>query len=228
VEAAAGIGVVAAWPVSGYLLGLGFLGLVLLAVPLLAAFHILVRRRPLRTLLVRDTASFAHGWAGKLLVAAVLVAIPATMVLLSLSGPRYGRYADDSWKALLMLVVLAGTYVASRRLVLTVLIAAVAVAVVSWVLSPNLADARNGDRTVLAHLDQQERHGTLAGHHDVAVAEVDLNAAQPVRLAGIGADDTTPMEVGSMTKAMTGLVIADAVRRGEIRMDAPVATYLRS
>ena len=29
-----------------------------------------------------------------------------------------------------------------------------------------------------------------------------------------------------MTKAMTGLVIADAVRRGEIRMDAPVSTYL--
>jgi CubicO group peptidase (beta-lactamase class C family) len=29
-----------------------------------------------------------------------------------------------------------------------------------------------------------------------------------------------------MTKAMTGLVIADAVRRGEIRMGAPVATYL--
>ena len=29
-----------------------------------------------------------------------------------------------------------------------------------------------------------------------------------------------------MTKAMTGLVIADAVRRGEVRMDAPVATYL--
>ena len=66
----------------------------------------------------------------------------------------------------------------------------------------------------------------LTGNHAVAVAEVDLNAAQPVRLAGIGADDTTPMEVGSMTKAMTGLVIADAVRRGEIRMDAPVATYL--
>jgi hypothetical protein len=66
----------------------------------------------------------------------------------------------------------------------------------------------------------------LAGHHDVAVAEVDLDAAQPVRLAGIGADATTPMEVGSMTKAMTGLVIADAVRRGEIRMDAPVAIYL--
>ena len=226
VEAVAGIGVIAVWLVSGSLLGLGFLGVVLLGVLLLAAFQILVRRRPLRTLLVRDTASFAHGWAGKLLVAAVLVAIPATMVLLSLSGGRYGRYADDSWKALLMLVVLAGSYLASRRLVLTVLIGAVTVAVVSWVVSPNLAAARNGDPTVLAHLDQQAGMGMLAGYHDVAVAEVDLDAAQPVRLAGIGADDTTPMEVGSMTKAMTGLVIADAVRRGEIRMDAPVATYL--
>ena len=29
----------------------------------------------------RDTASFARGWAGKLLVAAVLVAIPVEMVL---------------------------------------------------------------------------------------------------------------------------------------------------
>jgi CubicO group peptidase (beta-lactamase class C family) len=46
-----------------------------------------------------------------------------------------------------------------------------------------------------------------------------------VRLAGIGADENTVMEVGSVTKAMTGLVITDAVSRGEIRMDAAVATY---
>ncbi|TCO16621.1 CubicO group peptidase (beta-lactamase class C family) [Kribbella steppae] len=179
-----------------------------------------------RRLLVRDTASFAHGWAGKVLVAAVLIGIPATMVLLTVIGGRYGRYAEDSWKALLMLVVLAGSYLASRRLLLTVLIGALTVAVVSWVLSPNLADTRDGDPTVLAHLDHQAGRGMLAGYHDVAVAEIDLNAAQPVRLAGIGADDTTPMEIGSMTKAMTGLVIADAVRRGEIRMDAAVSTYL--
>ena len=139
VEVVAGIGLVAVWLCLGPLLGLGFVGVVLLGVLLLAAFQTLVRRRPLRTLLVRDTASFAHGWAGKLLVAAVLVAIPAAMVLLSVGGGRYGRYADDSWKALLMLVVLAGSYLASRRLVLTVLIGAVTVAVVSWVLAPNLA-----------------------------------------------------------------------------------------
>ena len=86
----------------------GSLGHLLLGVLLLAAFQTLVRRRPLRTLLARDTASFARRWAGKLLVAAVLVLIPAAMVLLSVGGGRYGRYADDSWKALLMLVVLAG------------------------------------------------------------------------------------------------------------------------
>ena len=112
---------------------------------------------PCGSLLLRDTASFAHGWAGKLLVAAVLVAIPVAMVLTSVGGGRYGRYADDSWKALLMLVVLAGSYLASRRLVLTVLIGAVTVAVVSWALSPDLAVARNGDPTVLAHIDQQAR-----------------------------------------------------------------------
>ena len=190
------------------------------------AFHTLVRRRPLRMLLLRDTASFAHGWAGKLLVAAVLVAIPVGMVLTSVGGGRYGRYFDDSWKALLMLVVLAGGYLASRRLVLTVLIGAVTVAVATWAVSPDLAVARNGDPAVLAHIDQTAQRGWLAGNHAVAVAEIDLDADQPVRLAGIGADDTTPMEVGSMTKAMTGLVIADAVHRGEVRMDAPVATYL--
>ena len=222
----AGVGLVTAWLVLGFLFGLGFVGLVLLGVLLLAAFQTLVRRRSLRTLLAHDTASFAHGRAGKVLVAAVLIVIPATMVLLSLVGGRYGRYEDDSWKALLMLVVLAGGYLVSRRLVLTVLVAATTVAIMSWVLAPNLATARNGDPAVLAHLDQQAGWGMLAGYHDVAVAEVDLDATQPVRLAGIGADDTTPMEVGSMTKAMTGLVIADSVRRGEIRMDAPVATYL--
>ena len=67
--------------VSGFLLGLGFVGVVLLGVLLLAAFQTLVRRRPLRSLLARDTAWFAHGWAGKVLVAAVLLAIPAAMVL---------------------------------------------------------------------------------------------------------------------------------------------------
>jgi hypothetical protein len=41
----------------------------------------------------RDTDSFAHGWAGKLLVMAVLIGIPTLMLLQSL---RLDRYANDS------------------------------------------------------------------------------------------------------------------------------------
>ena len=156
---AAGIGLLALWAVSGFLFELAFVEVVLLGALLLAAFQTLVRRRPLRTLLVRDTASFARHWWGKLLVAAVLVALPAAMVVTSLGGSRYGRYADDSWKALLMLVVLAGAYLASRRLVITVLVGAATVALVSWALSPNLADTRNGDATVLADIDLQADRG---------------------------------------------------------------------
>ena len=149
------------------------------------------------------------------------------MVLTSVAGGRYGRYADDSWKALLMLVVLAVAYLASRRLLITVLVGGGHRR--DRVLGPGPEPGRRpATATPRSWRTSTSRPawGTLAGYHDVAVAEVDLDAAQPVRLAGIGADDTTPMEVGSMTKAMTGLVIADAVRRGEIRMDAPVATYL--
>src|SRR3954447_1998016 len=214
----AGVSLVAVWLVLGFILALGLVHFLLLGILMTAAFQTLVWRRPLRTLMERDTATFAKRWPGKSLVAAVLVFIPASMVSLSVSGDRYGRYADDSWKALLMLSVLAASYLATRRLLLTVLIGAVTVALASWLLSPNFADTRNGDPTVLAHLDHQASRGWLTGYHDVAVAEVDLDASRRVRLAGIGANGTTPMEIGSMTKAMTGLVIADAASRGEIRM----------
>jgi hypothetical protein len=128
-----------------------------------------------------------------LLVGGVLLLVPTTMVLLSLRG---GSYADDSWRALLMLAVLAVAYLVSRRLLLTLLIGAVTLAIVSWLLAPDLADTRAGDATVLAHLEDQAGAGMLAGLHDVAVAEVDLSAARHVRLAGIGADDQTRWRSG--------------------------------
>ena len=48
VEVVVGIGLVVLWAVSSFLLGLGLVGVVLLGALLLAAFHTLVRRRPLR------------------------------------------------------------------------------------------------------------------------------------------------------------------------------------
>ena len=210
------------WIGLGLVLSLGLVPFLLLGAPLLVLFQ-LVRRQPLRRLWSRDADSFAHGWAGKLLVAAVLVVLPMVMLLQSL---RLDRYANDSWTALVMAAVLAGGYLATRRLILTVTVAALAVVATSWMLTPDLATARNGDPVVLAHLEEQNSMGMLYGFHDIAVAEIDLDAADPVRLAGFGATATTPMEVGSVTKAMTGLVIADAVSRGEVRMDVPVSIYL--
>ena len=177
----------------------------------------------LRTAFGRDTESFARRWPGEVLVAGVLVAIPLWMAFASV---RAGRYADDSWTALLMVMVLTVAYLVSRRLVLTVLVAGIVVAVTSWALVPHLAAVHNGDPTVLGRLDQQADMGVLAGCRNLAVAQVDLGTTQPVRLGGLGADATTPMEVGSLTKAMTGLVIADAVHRGELQMDVPISTYL--
>ncbi|MGB8381449.1 MAG: hypothetical protein WCG47_09390, partial [Dermatophilaceae bacterium] len=78
------------------------------------------------------------------------------------------------WRALLILVVLAGSYLASHRLVLTVLAAATTVTIVSWATAPQLSIARNGDPTVLAHLDQQAGRDMLVGLHNLAVAEVNL------------------------------------------------------
>ena len=182
-----------------------------------------LRRRLVRALVSRDTASFARTWPGKALVGIVLIAVPAAMLVLSL---RRGTYADDSWRAPLMLAVLAVAYLASRRLILTLLVAALVVGLTSITLAPAVATARRGDATVLARLDHERAIGMLDGFHDVSVALVDLDAAQPARFGGFGADSTTRMEVGSLTKALSGLVIADSVRRGQIQMDVPVSTYL--
>ena len=223
VEICAVVVLAVTWVGFGSVLGAGPSDLLPLVVAAVLLIHLVVRRRPLHTAFNRDIDSFAARWPGRSLVAATLVAVPAAMLFASVAQ---GTYADDSWTGLSILVVLAVAYLASRRLLLTLLVAGVVVSVTSWVLAPNLAGTRNGDATVLAHLDRQAGIGMLEGYHDIAVAEVDLGASQPVRLAGIGASDTTAMEVGSLTKAMTGLVIADAVRRGEIRMNAPVSTYL--
>ncbi|MFD1507496.1 serine hydrolase domain-containing protein [Georgenia yuyongxinii] len=171
---------------------------------------------------MRDTDSFARRWTGKLFVALVLLALPIAMLQHSLNS---GAYADI-WPALLMGVALGGVYLASRRLILTVAVSSLAVAVSSALLAPTLSTSGTGDPVLLDQLQAEQLVGALDGFESIAVAHVDLGAPQPVRLAGLGAAQTTQMEVGSLAKAMTGLVIADAVDRGEVQMDEPVSRYL--
>ena len=155
------------WIGLGLILSVGLVPFLLIGAALLVLFQ-LARRQPLRRLWARDTDSFARRWAGKLLVAAVLIVIPTVMLLQSL---RLDRYANDSWTALVMGLVLAGGYLASRRLVLTVAVAALAVLVMSWMLTPDLATARNGDPAVLAHLDEgNAAWACWSGFHNIAVA----------------------------------------------------------
>ena len=178
---------------------------------------------PHRFALARDTATFARRWPGKLAVASTLVAIPTALLLASLTR---GSYIDDSWMAVLALAVLGVSYLLSRRLLATVLIAAVVVGLTAVSIVPRPATAHTGENEVLAALDAVRDVGMLTNFRSIEVAIVDLDATYPVQFGGLGADEAMRFEVGSLTKAMTGLVIADAVERGEIRMDVPISTYL--
>ncbi|SBS73199.1 serine hydrolase [uncultured Microbacterium sp.] len=180
-------------------------------------------RQSLRVALARDTSTFARRWPGKALVAAVLVGIPVVLLVRSVRG---GSYIDDSWLAVLAAVIVVVAYALSRRLLATVVVAGLALGAAALTMTPQLATASTGDDTVLERLDGLRSDSMLDGYRDIAVATVDLDAATPIQFAGLGADQHTRMEIGSLTKAMTGLVIADAVERGEIRLDAAVSTYL--
>ena len=89
-----------------------------------------------------------------------------------------------------------------------------------WPRPITLSSERSGDPDLLAQI------GTPEGHRNLVVTMVDLEAAKPVRQANFGADENTVFEAGSLTKALTGLALADSVRRGEVRLDAPVGEYL--
>lgn len=114
------------------------------------------------------------------------------------------RGAHTSWivSGLVLLATLAG------------------LAFVLWPRPIVLSDRRTGDADLLDHI------GTPEGHRNLVVTVVDLDAVEPVRRANIGANENTVFEAGSLTKALTGLAIADSVRRGEIRLEDPVAKHL--
>jgi CubicO group peptidase (beta-lactamase class C family) len=216
-----GVAFVAAWVGLAQVLGMEFIGFLLLGVPLAVAFQAGVRRRSLRALWARDTTTFATSRKGKLLVVTVVLGVPSWLLLQTIS-----TWLSDSWTVLLLTTTLMLSYLLLRRLLVSVALAAALVALATSLLTPHLAAGRTGDPQLLARLDAQQGMGMLAGYRDLAVAEVDLTSPHPVRLAGRGAGPATPMEIGSLTKALTGLVVADSVRRGELRLDAPVSTYL--
>lgn len=56
----------------------------------------------------------------------------------------------------------------------------------------------------------------------VAAAWIDLDARTPTRTAFLGCDEATAFEIGSLTKPLTGLLVHDAIERGELTLDTPL------
>lgn len=77
------------------------------------------------------------------------------------------------------------------------------------------ASGRSGDAVLLA---RAEPH--LRGLNRVALAYVD---GDTTTYAGIGADETTPFEIGSVSKTFCGSVLMDMVASGEVTLDTTVS-----
>lgn len=83
---------------------------------------------------------------------------------------------------------------------------------------------------VRASLGADGSHESTAGYHGIAVVTVTGNQT---RWAGLGnrgdgqaPTNTTTFELGSITKLFTGLMLADAVDRGEVKLDDTLGRYL--
>jgi CubicO group peptidase (beta-lactamase class C family) len=87
---------------------------------------------------------------------------------------------------------------------------------------PTLSTTATGDPTLATSLTagaarEPGARDTLAG----AVIDPD-----GVTFAGLGADENTEFEIGSITKTFTALLLAQAVERGEVTLDDQAGDYL--
>lgn len=111
----------------------------------------------------------------------------------------------------------------SRRRALIVVAAVAAVLPLAALAAPRgmrLGEESTGDAALVRAVRQAV--WPSAGHHALAVALIDRGT---VRTAGLGTtqasggrpvDDSTPFEFGSVTKPMTGMILADLARKGEL------------
>lgn len=79
----------------------------------------------------------------------------------------------------------------------------------------------------------REKIETEKSGSSIVMALIDEKGTRFVNYGTIGKDASTPVadentiyEIGSLTKLFVGVLLADAVKRGEVKLDAPISAYL--
>lgn len=112
----------------------------------------------------------------------------------------------------------------SRPLTVATACAAAALAVLLGLLvrphMPALSTDESGDAALL---DRARPLFADGGHHRVSVVEIH---GESTRTAHFGADDSTSYEIGSVSKSLNGLLLADMIERGEVSEDTELGTLL--
>src|SRR5687768_10459250 len=108
-----------------------------------------------------------------------------------------------------------------RRAVVALVLAAIVslLGVLARPSPPSLSTVVTGDAELAARA-RPLLHGAL---DHVSIAVVDGNT---VTYAHFGANEHTQYDVGSLTKTFTALLLADAIRRGEVTADTKVGALL--
>jgi membrane protease YdiL (CAAX protease family) len=101
---------VAAWMALGWLLGVDPNGYLLLGIPLTLVFQLLVRRRPVRELWVRDGDRFALDRVA-VLVAVLLMVVPAVMLVRAVLA---GAWVEAGWYLAAVVGAVAAGYALRR------------------------------------------------------------------------------------------------------------------
>jgi CubicO group peptidase (beta-lactamase class C family) len=108
-----------------------------------------------------------------------------------------------------------------RRTVVALALAAIValLGMLARPIPPSLSTSVTGDAALAARA-RPLLHGAL---DHVSIAVVD---GSTITYAHFGADEHTQYEIGSLTKTFTALLLADAIRRGEVTADTKVGTLL--
>ncbi|MDO5629719.1 MAG: serine hydrolase domain-containing protein [Mobilicoccus sp.] len=118
-----------------------------------------------------------------------------------------------------------------RLVVIVTLVGALLGALLGAVAGPttDLGEARSGDPALIEEVTGLVGDG--AGLRTLSVVRATPRGTTYAGLGDLDGSDQAPSpetlyELGSITKVFTGMLLADAVERGEMDLDEPVATYL--